>query len=81
VLRPLKEMAPVLSDGEYLEVNTVNIQMPYIEQVTAQRLRELPLCDEDIYCIEEIEVMEEEDELTPSEGGFMMGYLDDALHR
>ncbi len=46
-----------------------------IEMVTGEALRKLPLGDEDIYSVERLEDMEEDDLITPEECGFMLGYL------
>ena len=53
----------------------MNISLEYIELLTAERLRQLPL-GEDIYSIDVIEELEEDDEISSAEGGFMRGYLD-----
>ena len=77
----LKGMAPAFPSllGD-VEVNNMNINRTYIEQITGERLRQLPLCEEDIYSIEGIEWMEEDDEISALEGGFMIGYVED-IHR
>ena len=54
----------------------MDMTMNEIERITGERLRGLPLCEEDIYNIEQIERLEEGDEISSAEGGFMRGYLE-----
>jgi len=53
----------------------MNMSMGEIERITAEKLRGLPLCDEDLYDIEHVEALEEEDEISPLDSAFMHGYL------
>ena len=53
----------------------MDMTIPNIEKITGERLRGLPLCDEDIYSAEHLDFMEDDDEITSLEGGFMRGYL------
>lgn len=53
----------------------MNMSMGEIERITAEKLRGLPLCDEDLYDMEHLEVLEEEDDLPAADSGFMHGYL------
>lgn len=53
-----------------MDINVVDI-----ENVTAERLRALPLGG-DIYCLEVIETLEDDDSISAAEGGFMRGYLE-----
>jgi hypothetical protein len=54
----------------------MEITLALIEDLTAEMLRHLPVCEEDIYEIEQIERLEEGDEISAAEGGFMRGYLE-----
>ncbi len=58
-----------------MEVSTMDITLVNIERITGERLRELPLCDEDVYDLDHLDILEEEDEITPLESAFMHGYL------
>jgi hypothetical protein len=53
----------------------MDMSITYIEYLTSERLRKLPV-DEGVYSPEGIEHLEEDDELSPSEAWFMTGYLD-----
>ena len=55
----------------------MEIEVEYIEELMGEALRSLPLNDDDIYSEQGIEDLEEDDEITVSEGGFMRGYLRD----
>ena len=55
----------------------MNISQEQVEQLTSQQLRKLPITQEEsIYDEEGIMQLEDNDEITPAEGGFMMGYLE-----
>lgn len=62
----------------------MDLSMPTIEDITAQRLRKLDLGkqrkepaeeEEDIYFEEIVLELEEQDAISPEESGFMIGYL------
>ncbi len=53
----------------------MDMTMVNIERITGEKLRGLPLCEEDIYSVEHLELMEDDDEISAVEGGFMRGYL------
>ena len=53
----------------------MDITLRNIERITGERLRELPLCDEDLYDQDHLDLLEEEDVITPFESAFMHGYL------
>ncbi len=63
----------------------MDLSMPTIEDITGQRLRRLDLGkqrkeldeeEEDIYFEEMVLDLQENDEISPEEGGFMIGYLE-----
>lgn len=61
--------------GTFMEVSMMDMTLLNIEKILGERLRELPLCDEDLYDSEHLDFLEEEDVITPLESAFMHGYL------
>lgn len=53
----------------------MDMTMAQIEYLTAQRLRQLPLGEDDLYSVDSLEELEDEDLLDPADAGFMLGYL------
>lgn len=63
----------------------MDLSMPTIEELTGQRLRKLAVRqedkdddDEDFYAEECILYLEDNDELSVAESGFMLGYLENS---
>tara|TARA_Y100000310_G_scaffold334233_1_gene413462 strand:- start:1654 stop:1827 length:174 start_codon:yes stop_codon:yes gene_type:complete len=55
----------------------MNISQEQVEQITSQQLMKLPINQEEsIYDEEGIMQLADNDEITPAESGFMMGYLE-----
>ena len=57
------------------EVESMDMTMAQIEYLTAQRLRQLPLGEDDLYSVDSLEELEDDDLLDPADAGFMLGYL------
>jgi len=55
----------------------MDVDVEYIEELASEALRRLPLDEDDIYSKEKLEDLEEDDEISSEEGGFMRGYLGD----
>ena len=55
----------------------IDVEVEYIEELAGEALRRLPLDEDDIYSKERLEDLEEDDEISSEEGGFMRGYLGD----
>ena len=53
----------------------MDMNMGNIERITGERLRGLPLREEDLYDKDHLEFLEEEDDITAADSGFMRGYL------
>ncbi|MBI1972683.1 hypothetical protein HYS50_01625 [Candidatus Woesearchaeota archaeon] len=67
------------------EVVAMDLSLPTIEDLTSKQLRRLGLGrhkeqeedeEDDIYAEEVLLDLEDNDEISPAEGGFMMGYLE-----
>ncbi len=65
-----KEMAQLSQGGESMDINRREI-----EEITAEKLRHLPLCEEDVYSIEWLDFAEEEDDVSVVDSGFMRGFV------
>ena len=63
-----------------LSKEVLTMHMQFIEQLTGQQLRKLPILkqEDDIYTESGIEQLEEEDEISLVESAFMQGYLNGA---
>ena len=55
----------------------MEMEKDFIEELTSEALRRLPLGEDDIYSKEMLEDLEEDDEISNEESGFMRGYLGD----
>lgn len=56
----------------------MKIELERIEEITGAQLRRLPLQrEDDIYSADGVVDLEESDEISPKEGAFMLGYLQD----
>lgn len=55
----------------------MEIEIEFVEELVSRALRSLPKGDEDIYTDEGIDDLEEDDEISLEESGFMRGYLGD----
>ena len=55
----------------------MKIEIEYIEDLAGKALRNLPMGDSDIYSEKGVENLEEDDEISLEEGGFMKGYLEE----
>ena len=55
----------------------LNFSQLAIERITSERLRNLDIGDDEtFYDLRSIEYLEENDEISPFESGFMCGYLE-----
>ena len=55
----------------------MKIEVEYIEELAGQALRNLPMNENDIYSEKGVDDLEEDDEISLEESGFMKGYLED----